>query len=136
MSAVSKEEARFSPDGNFVALTSRESGRPEIYVTSYPGPGEKIRVSTGGADLPRWNPNGRELFYVSPDGRLVSVPVRTRPSLELGSPVSVFPIAGKSGWRSFEVAPDGGRFLAIVPEVLGDELPLTVVANWTAELPK
>jgi eukaryotic-like serine/threonine-protein kinase len=136
VSPVGKEEARFSPDGNFVALTSRESGRSEIYLTSYPGPGERIRVSTGGADKPRWNPNGRELFYLSYDDRLMSVPVRTRPSLELGSPVSVFPIASKSGWPSFEVAPDGGRFLAVVPEVLGDELPLTVVTNWTAELKK
>jgi Tol biopolymer transport system component len=136
VSAVGKEEARFSPDGNFVALTSRESGRAEIYVTAYPGPGERIRISTGGAANPRWNPNGRELFYVSYDDRLMSVPVRTRPSLELGSPVAVFPIAGKWGWLSFEVAPDGGRFLAVVPEVVGDELPLTVVANWTAELPR
>jgi len=136
VSPVGKEEARFSPDGNFVALTSRESGRSEIYVTAYPGPGERIRISTGGAANPRWNPNGRELFYASHDDRLMSVPVRTRPSLELGSPASVFPIAGKWGWLSFEVAPDGGRFLAVVPEVVGDELPLTVVANWTAELPK
>ncbi|HEV8610305.1 MAG TPA: protein kinase [Thermoanaerobaculia bacterium] len=136
VSPVGMEETRFSPDGRFVAMTSRESGRAEIYVTAYPGPSEKIRISTGGAGNPRWNPNGRELFYVSDDNRLVSVPVRTRPSLELGSPVSVFPLAGKAGWLRFEVAPDGKRFLAVVPEVLADELPVTVVAQWTAELPK
>jgi Tol biopolymer transport system component len=136
VSAVGTGEARFSPDGRFVALTSRESGRAEIYVTAYPGPGERIRVSTGGAGNPRWNPNGRELFYVSHDNRLMSVPVRSRPSLELGNPMSVFPLAGKWGWLSFEVSPDGRRFLAVVPEIMADELPLTVVANWTAELPK
>ena len=136
LSAADKPEARFSPDGNFIALMSGESGRPELYVTAYPGPGEKIRVSTGGAAHPRWTRDGRELLYLSGDRRLMSTPVRTSPSLELGKPVPLFTVIGKWNWMEFQVSPDGKRFLAVVPEVMADELPLTVVANWTAELPK
>ncbi|HMA17998.1 MAG TPA: hypothetical protein VKS03_06130, partial [Thermoanaerobaculia bacterium] len=136
LSGVNKPEARFSPDGNFVALISGESGRPELYVTAFPGPGEKIRVSTGGAAHPRWTRDGRELLYLSGDRRLISTPVRTSPLLELGKAVPLFTVAGKWNWMEFQVSPDGKRFLAVVPEVITDELPLTVVANWTAELPK
>jgi Tol biopolymer transport system component len=136
VSASNKEEARFSPDGGFVALTSNESGRPEIYVTAYPGPGERIRVSTGGAAHPRWTRDGRELLYLSGDRRLMSTSVRTSPSLELGNQTALFTPGGKWGWMNFEVSPDSKRFLAVVPEIMADELPLTVVANWAAELPK
>jgi Tol biopolymer transport system component len=136
LSPGNKGEARFSPDGAFVALTSTESGRPELYVTAYPGPGERIRVSTGGAAHPRWNRNGQELLYLSDDRRLMSIPVRTSPSLELGNPAPLFPLSGKWLWMDFGLSPDGRRFLAVVPEVVANELPLTVVANWTAELPK
>jgi len=136
VSPVGKEQARFSPDGRFVALTSRESGRAEIYVTAYPGPGERIRVSAGGAAHPRWTRDGRELLYLAGDRRLMSTSVRTSPSLELGNQTALFTPGGKWGWMNFEVSPDGKRFLAVVPEIMADELPLTVVANWAAELPK
>ncbi len=136
VSPANKEEARFSPDGGFVALTSNESGRLEIYVTAYPGPGERIRVSAGGAAHPRWTPDGRELLYLSGDRRLMSTSVRTSPSLELGNQTALFTPGGKWGWMNFEVSPDGKRFLAVVPEVIADELPLAVAVNWTAELPR
>jgi serine/threonine protein kinase len=131
-----KYEVRFSPDGRFLAIISTESGQPEVYVTAYPGPGERIRVSTGGAALTRWSRDGRELFYLSGDRRLMSVPVRTSPSLGLGTPTPLFTLKGKGSWPSFEVSPDGKRFLAIVPEVIANELPLNVVVNWTAEVGK
>jgi Tol biopolymer transport system component len=134
VSGFNKGDARFSPDSRFVALVSNESGSGEVYVTAYPGPGERIRVSTGGAGLPRWSPDGRELLYVTDDRRLVSVPVRTAPSLEIGTPKPLFSLEGRWTWKDFDVSPDGKRFLAIVPELVANELPLTVVANWTAEL--
>jgi WD40-like Beta Propeller Repeat len=136
-------QVRFSPDGRFVAFVSAESGRPEAYVMPYPGPGVKTRVSTAGARLLCWNPDGRELFYLSADRHLMSVPFRTSPALQLGSPTELFLLKGRE-WRrvfndaynSLAVSPDGKRFLVLIPDVLADELPLTAVLNWTAELPR
>ena len=131
-----KDQVRFSPDGRYISMISEESGRPEAYVTAFPGPGERIRVSTGGAKSPRWSRDGRELFYLSGEGRLMSVAVRTAPSLELGVPQPLFDPPGKWSWSTFDVSPDAKRFLAIVPEVVANELPLSVIANWTAEVEK
>jgi len=132
----SKQDVRFSPDGRYLAMITAESGQREVYVTAFPGPGERIRVSTGGARLLRWSRDGRELLYVSQDSRLMSVPVRTAPALEIGTPVALFALNGKSGWAAFDVLPDGKRFLAVVPEVIADELPLNVIVNWTSEVRK
>jgi serine/threonine protein kinase/Tol biopolymer transport system component len=128
-----KRDVRFSPDGRYLAMITTESGQPEVYVTAYPGPGERIRVSTGGAQSLRWSRDGRELLYVSGDRHMTSVPVKTLPSLELGAPTVLFALSG-ADWISFDVSPDGKRFLAIVPKIVADELPLEVVVNWTASL--
>jgi len=133
-SLANKSEARFSPDGRFIAFLSDESGRSEVYVTPFPVPGERVRVSTGGARLLRWS-RGGELLFLSSDLRMTSVPIRTSPSLQLGAPATLFALKGDA-WRSFDVSPDGKRFLAIVPEVEADQLPLTVVVNWTSEVEK
>jgi serine/threonine protein kinase/Tol biopolymer transport system component len=130
-----KTDVRFSPDGRYLAMITAESGQPEVYVTAYPGPGERIRVSTGGAKGLRWSRDGRELLYVSGDRHMTSVPVKTFPSLELGAPTALFALGG-ADWKSFDVSPDGKRFLAIVPKIVADELPLEVVVNWTAALEK
>jgi len=141
-SAFNKREVRFSPDGQFLAMISNESGRPEVYVMSFPGPGERVRVSAGGARHLRWSRDGREIFYISSDQYLVSVPVRTSPTLELGSATLLFQLreggtdtgALDRGISSgFDVSADGKRFLVVFPEIVGDALPLTVVANWAAE---
>ena len=132
-SPFSKSEVRFSPDGRLLSFISDESGRPEAYVMPYPGPGERTRVSAGGALLVRWRRDGRELFYVSPDRKLISVSVRTSPSLWLGPATVLFETKEKSGWTAFEVSPDAKRFLAIVPEIVASEQPLTVVLGWAPE---
>ena len=132
-SPFSKSEVRFSPDGRFLSFISDESSAPEAYVMPYPGPGERVRVSTGGARLARWSRDGRELLYLSTDRRLMSVPVRTAPTLQVGSPVELFKLSGKP-WRAFEVAPDGKRFLAVVPDIIAGEQPLTVALNWAPGL--
>ncbi len=131
-SRFNKSEVRFSPDGRFLSFISDESGRPEVYVMPYPGPGEKSRVSTGGARLARWSRDGRELFYLSADLRLMAVPIQTSASLRIGAAREVFKLPGKP-WSSFDPAPDGKRFLAVVPDVVAGEQPLTVVVNWRAE---
>ncbi len=74
-----------------------------------------------------------ELFYLSADRELVAVPVRNTGALEVGTPAVLFALKGPT-WTSFDVSPDGKKFLALVPEVVANEQPLTVVLNWTAEI--
>jgi len=126
---------RFSRDGRWLAYTSVESGAVEVYVAPFPPTGERTRVSSGGAAAPRWGIDGRELFYITGDGRLAAVPVRTTPSLQVGTATTLFTMKGMK-WRDFDVSSDGKRFLAHVPESSGDRQPLTVVLNWTDELGK
>jgi Tol biopolymer transport system component len=136
-------DACLSPDGRLLAFVSNESGRPEVYLTPFPAAGVRTRVSTGGlrASPSRpgamrsvaWSRDGRELFYVSADRELVAVLVRTTGALEMGTPVTLFALKGPA-WNSFDVSADGKRFLAVVPEVVANEQPLTVVLNWTAEI--
>ena len=123
---------RFSPDGRFIAFVSDESGQLEAYVTPYPGPGERTRVSSGGSHLLRWSRDGKELIYLSADRRLVSVPIRTDPTLQLGEPTVLFELKGHP-WIAFDVSADGERLLAVVPEIVANELPLTVVVDGLAE---
>jgi Tol biopolymer transport system component len=138
-------DAALSPDGRLLAFVSNESGRPELYLTPFPAAGARTRVSTGGLRVASsrpgamrsvaWNRDGRELFYVSADRELVAVPVRTSAKLEVGTPVTLFALKVPA-WTSFDVSADGKRFLAVVPEVVANEQPLTVVLNWTAEIPR
>ena len=85
--------------------------------------------------MPRWSANGHEILYLSADGHIVSVPVHagTSQAIEAAVPVTLFAIKGKWPWRDFDLSPDG-RFLAIVPRLMGNEQSLTVVLNWTAEV--
>ena len=126
-------QLRFSPDGHAVAFLNDESGRYEVYVAAFPAMTPKLRVSAGGGRFPRWNPAGRELFYLANDGHLVAVPVRTTPVLELGTPATLFAVPERASWRDFAVSPDGQQFLSISPDSRGSEQPMTVVLNWPAE---
>ncbi len=138
-SRFNETDPRFSPDGHAMAFTSDESGQFEVYVAPFPPTGGKAPVSTGiapGSDLQqgaRWSHDGRVLFYVSADRRLMAVPVRTTPMLEVGKPAPLFALQGRT-WVDFAVAADGKRFLAVVPQAFAGEQPLTVILNWTAEV--
>jgi Tol biopolymer transport system component len=134
--AFTSDDARFSPDGRFIAFVAADSGRPEVYVVPYPGPGEKVRVSSSGADLVRWSRDGRELLFLGADGRFMATPVRTSPSLQLGEPRPLFTLKASSKWLSFDVSADGTRFLAVVPEVVAARAPLSVVVNWPVGVEK
>ena len=128
---------RFSPDGRYLAFTSSEAGLPAAYVMPFPGPGERTRVSPEGAHSVRWSRDGGELLYVTRDQNMMSTPVRTSPSLQLGAPKSLFQFKGRAGgWLAFEVSADGARFLAITTESFADERPLNVVVNWPAGVEK
>jgi Tol biopolymer transport system component len=127
-SPFNEQGLRFSPDGRLAAFASDESGQPEVYVAPLSGAGAHTRVSSGGGRTPRWSRSGRELFYSAVDGHLMAVPVRTTPRLQVGRPDPLF--STKAVWKGFEVSSDGRRFLVVVPTVIADEQPLTVLVNW------
>ena len=130
---------RFSPNERFVAYTSDESGRREIYVRSFPDGGGKRLVSGQGGSAPRWRANGKELFYVEGDS-LMAVPVTTSPSLTVGAPVALFSALSlqwaNANYLGYDVTPDGARFVLWEP-VASDEsdgsVSIRVVQNWFAE---
>ncbi len=119
---------RLSPDGRFAAFVSDEPGRNEVYVAPFPRLGERVRVTQDGAYAPRWSRDGKELFYLTPDRKLVAVSVSASSPPALGPPRTLFTLQGPYRWPSYDVAPDG-RFLAIVPESLATEQPLTVLVG-------
>jgi Tol biopolymer transport system component len=127
---------RFSPDTRWVAYQSDDSGAPEVYVQSFPKPHGKIRISTAGGRNPEWGPNGRELFYLSPDMKLMAVAMKLgAESAEASLPRELFPLPSTPiGLSPFEVAPDGKRFLV---QVRPDKIELlNVILNWPALLKK
>jgi Tol biopolymer transport system component len=132
----SEGAAKFSPDGRWVAYSSDESGRMEIYVTPYPGPGRRRRISEEGGFWPRWSRDGRELFYVSPAGTLMVAGVQAQGNaLSVGRVETLLQttVAPTLGWP-YDVSADGQRFLVIMEPEQVEDLPLTLVVNWTAGL--
>ena len=135
----SQAVAVFSPDGNWVAYRSNESGQDEIYITTYPAPGGMRPVSRDGGTQPAWVGNG-ELFYRSLDGNTMMVaPVSTEPTLDIGVPEVVFQgryAFGPAGPRAnYDVTADGQRFLMIsAGETDSDRMQINVVLNWFEEL--
>jgi Tol biopolymer transport system component len=128
--------ARFSPDGKWIAYTGQESGQAQIYVVPFPGPGGKWQVSSTGGSFPKWRADGRELFYISPDGTMMSVAVDgTTAAFRAETPQALFhaPLASFVGYQ-YAVTKDGQRFL--VNTAVPTPLPVTVVSDWTAALKK
>jgi eukaryotic-like serine/threonine-protein kinase len=127
----------FSPDGRFIAYTSNESGRDEVYVVPYPGLGGKTQISRGGGERPRWNSNGRELFYLSA-GQMMAIEVETSPVFRAHSPRALFdmPEIAPRNSPAHDVAPDGTRFLLLIQEDPSGPraAELRVVVNWLEEL--
>jgi len=126
-------EARFSPDGRWVAYESNESGRVEVYVVSFPNAAGKRQVSSSGGRLARWNADGGQLYYVAPDGVLMSATMAAKGSdLQVGEVRRLFAIrSAGAGW----VAPSrGGRFLVNTAEEQASQGSLTLIVNWTRDL--
>lgn len=124
---------RFSPDGHFVAYVSEESGLREVYVQPYPGPGEKIAISTDGGSYPVWSADGRELFYRRGED-MMAVEVSTKKSFAVSRGRLLF--TGKDlGFRGeFDVSPDGQRFLMIHREPGCLPTQIDLILNWSNEL--
>jgi hypothetical protein len=128
-----------SPDGRWLAYTSDVSGQIEVYVQSFPGGGGKRQVSTGGGHRPRWRRDGRELFYYAGNGKLMSAPVKSGESFEVGAPTLLFEF--RPGPVELSIAPyavtaDGKRFLINAVVETESNAPLTVVVNWAAGVKK
>ena len=132
--------AQFSPDGKWIAYQSNESGRFEIYIQAFSGKGGQTLVSTNGGAQVRWRLDGKELFYIALDGRLMSVPIRlsaNTQTMEPGAPVPLFPthVNGALTYpfnQQYDVSQDGQRFLmnTIIEEA---PTPITVILNWKAK---
>jgi Tol biopolymer transport system component len=128
-------EGQFSPDGRWLAYQSNESGRAEIYLRPFPGPGGQIAISTVGGTQPRWRRDGKELFYVS-ESKLMAVSIGLPPAGQtpnIGAPVLLFAARMATGselHQQYAVAADGQRFMMHVD--LDDEstAPITIVQNW------
>jgi eukaryotic-like serine/threonine-protein kinase len=128
--------AQFSPDGRSMAYTSDESGKPEIYVVPFPGPGGKRQISRQGGFQPRWRRDGKEIFYLY-SAQLLAAEVNGNGStFEVGTVRSLF--QGRSlitgGGYSYDVSPDGQRFLLNFLGGQNSAAPITLVTNWTADL--
>ena len=133
----------FSPDGRWIAYTSDETGRQEVYAQPYPGPGERRQLSNSGGTQPAWARSGRELFYTEIDGRtqrmrMMSVPLAAGSPLHAGIPRALFEglFRDQANTRGYDVTPDGERFLMIKP-VQRPPSPvrqMVMVLNWFEEL--
>jgi Tol biopolymer transport system component len=126
---------QFSPDGHWMAYVSNESGQFEVYLRPYPGPDRKKQVSTQGGTHPKWNRNGKELFY-RVGNRMMVVDVSTSPDLTLSPPRVLFEQRYAFGSAqtipNYDVSPDGQRFVMVKDDSASGRL--NIILNWTEEL--
>ena len=134
-------EGQFSPDAKAVAFVSNESGRPEVFVQSFPEARSRTQVSTAGGTQVRWSGDGKEIFYVAPDGRMMAASIAfgaASPDVKL--PVPLFPTHLATGTNvlgnkpQYAVARDG-RFL-LNTAIESASAPIVVSVNWMKKLPK
>ena len=139
-SRFNQTQARISPDSRWIAYTSNESGTDEVYIQSFPTPGSKRQASSNGGVQPRWRRDGKELFYLAADQRLMAVPVRLGATFEADAPVPLFrtrliPQGSQSILlpTAYDVSADGQRFVVTgAPDDPGP--PITVVLDWFGAL--
>jgi hypothetical protein len=135
-----ESQGRFSPNGRWIAYTSNESGTVQVYVRPFPPTAGQWMVSTTGGNQPRWRGDGKELFYLGTDRKLMAVDVKEDGNtFTAGNPRMVFEmrvIFPVGGAPAYDVTRDGQRFLAVTPLEETSPSPLTVVLNWTAGLKK
>jgi len=127
---------RFSPDGRWIAYESDESGRSEIYVRQFPGPGGRWQVSTSGGSEPWWSADGREIFYLDGEENMVSVAIRAADVFTAELPEVLFEtrLIQRIQRGHYLVGRDGERFLTVSPVESQTIPPMTVVLNWDAAL--
>jgi Tol biopolymer transport system component/DNA-binding winged helix-turn-helix (wHTH) protein len=134
-------EGQFSPDGHWVAYSSNESGRWQVYVAPFPGQGDKYQISTEGGQQPRWRRDGKELFFLSRDRRLVAVPVKTGSAFDFGAPATLFethahePLTAEE-FFTYDLSADGRRFLINANAEQNEPRPVDIILNWSSQLKK
>jgi eukaryotic-like serine/threonine-protein kinase len=136
-----ERDGQFSPDGKWIAYRSNESGRFEVYVQPFPGPGHETQVSTNGGSQPRWRADGKELFYIGLDSRIMAAPMQFSAKgqiVEPGTPVALFPSRITGGPLSavyrhqYAASSDGQRFLLNIMQESATS-PITLILNWHPE---
>jgi Tol biopolymer transport system component len=140
--AFNEQQGRFSPDGRWVAYVSNQSGASDVYVRAFApdfsaasaGTGGSVLVSRGGGTAPRWRGDGREIFYLAADGKMMAVDVAAAPEFQAGTPKPLFQTP--AGAIVGDVSADGKRFLLVSPAGPSASAPFTVVLNWSAGLKK
>jgi Tol biopolymer transport system component len=133
--------AQFSPDGRWMAYASNETGSMEIYVSPFPSGSGKWQVSSAGGQEPKWRHDGKELFYLSPEGKMMAVQVKAGAGFESSSPVALFqthrrqPISSQDVF-SYDVSGDGQRFLIATKLDEANAAPLSIHLNWASDMGK
>jgi Tol biopolymer transport system component len=132
---------QFSPDGKWVAYASNETGKWEIYVTSFPDARGKWQISTGGGEQPRWRGDGKELFFLSSVSKIMAAPVTTGANFDSGPAVALFQATPRQPVSTndqfvYDVSRDGQRFLFLTQVKEAESSPMSIVLNWTAMLNK
>ena len=130
-------EGEFSPNAKWIAYASDESGKLEVYVQPFPKSGAKWMVSTKGGRLPKWRKDGKELFYLSEDSKLMAVNIKYESAFEASPPKALFTHVfwtNPVSQNTFSVASNGQRFLVLTPVGEQKPVPINMVLNWTAGL--
>jgi Tol biopolymer transport system component len=133
------ENAQFSPDARWVAYSTNETGNFEVYVSPFPSASSKWQVSRGGGKEPRWRKDGKELFYLSGEGRMMAVEIKTGSGFEAGSPVTLFQTHPRQhvstmDVSSYDVTADGRRFLINTRVDDPTATPVSIVLNWASAI--
>ncbi len=132
-SPFAETEACFASSGRWIAFVSDESGRPEVYVTTFPQGSARWQISSGGGSQPRWRADEKELYYYSAEGNIMAVSIDTRSGFKAGLPQKLFACelrTSRDDMREYDVAPDGQRFLINTTAGRQSSLPLTVAVGW------
>ena len=129
-------QGRISPDGKFIAFTTVESDRGEIYIQAMPPGTGQWKVSTSGGQNPRWRGDAKELFFVSPDAEMMAVDIAPDQADPRGMQHRLFALksADPTDLADYDVRPDGQQFLIFMRQRGTQDAPITVVLNWWAEL--
>ncbi len=137
----SLKNGQLSPNGKWVAYSSNESGRWEVYVTSFPDANGKWQVSTDGGEQPRWRGDGKEIYFVSSNAQLMAVSVETGNEFQSGTPKALFQTDPREQVATteqviYDASRDGQRFLFNSKQKSGSAHPMSVILNWNSEIKK